>query len=262
MSVPGLPERELPARLDALFDAGHLAEGMRVVIHGTVLEDDLHQAHRVELEARGVEIVADTQRSELTDQDAAAAEVAVFSEAWIDADPDALVVTSSVAAADTVGVDGGEALPFAVVWPQEPDRPPALLITALGASVEAFEPMVTVLGEADLVTLYETGINGVAECVDRFEASSGEEVRISTETEGVANLPAAVFACQAVEAFVVIADAAGAELTRESFAAALAELGPIEITAHSAASGGKPDLADLSPVVARLDPQTQTFVPE
>ncbi len=112
------------------------------------------------------------------------------------------------------------------------------------------------LGYADM---FGQDVLGVRECVERFEAATGETVNLRPEGGEVANITTTVWACQLSEIFDLIATAAGPDLTRASFASALDELGEFSVTALGAGSGGKEDLSDAAPRIVRWDAASNAF---
>ena len=169
-----------------------------------------------------------------------------------------VVMGDLVGAYDTLGFD------IPMLLPEGSDRPPSIVAASLGVSLDPLVHAVSLLTEPEYVDQYTDGLNGVRECVDAFAEVSGEEISLD-EGEGVelTNLAPAAIACQAVELFVAVATAAGAELTTESFGAAAESLGPVTITGVTDGSlgPGKPDVTDSVPVIGFYDPDTDLFDP-
>jgi hypothetical protein len=122
---------------------------------------------------------------------------------------------------------------------------------------------VRIASRESLDDMFDRDVNGVRECVDRFEAASGETVNVGDPDAEVKNLRATIRACQAIELFVTVATAAGPDLTNDNFQAAAETIGDFELTGAAAASLG-PDkfAADDTPLdVRRWDTGTRSFVP-
>ena len=111
--------------------------------------------------------------------------------------------------------------------------------------------------------MYDAGEAGVVECVENYEASSGNTVNVGDPDAVPNNFVATLRACRGVDLFAAIATAAGAELTNESFVAAAESLGGFELTAATAASMEADKVgADDTPAEPLMwDPATLSFVP-
>jgi hypothetical protein len=137
---------------------------------------------------------------------------------------------------------------------------PSLLQTSQGLDLAPFELAVALVEGSSQAAKYENGVDGVRECVDRFEQASGEEVSLD---ESRNNLAPTIVACQVFDVFSQVATAAGPNLTRESFRAAAEDFGPISVTdlAEASLGPGKFHLADSVGVVAEFNPETLQFEP-
>lgn len=105
-------------------------------------------------------------------------------------------------------------------------------------------------GSPTLDELYFAGEAGVAECVENYEARSGNVVNVGVPNADPFNLRPTVRACRAIDLFVAIATAAGPLLTQESFIEAAQTLGSFDMTGSTAASLGEDkSSADQSPLL-------------
>ena len=111
--------------------------------------------------------------------------------------------------------------------------------------------------------MYEDNEAGVVECVENYEASSGNTVNVGDPDAVPNNFVATLRACRGVDLFTAIATAAGPDLTNESFVAAAASLGSFDLTAATEASMEADKVgADDTPAEPLVwDSATLTFVP-
>lgn len=265
-TAPGLtivahPARLVEARVAALVDAGVLAEGAQIALHGADQARDAHERYLAALEAAGIAVVADTvglQTGE--DLTALQAEMQTFTQVWEASGAEAVMASTALnSQAVLIGYNkAGIDLP--ILLPEGTGVNPSLLRDRLGLDLAPLTLATALVGGADQATKYEAGTDGVRECVDAFEAASGEGVALD---ESRNNLGPTIVACQVFDIFVQVAEAAGAELTTESFTAAAEAFGPIEVTdlAEASLGPGKFDLADSVGVVAEFDPETVQFEP-
>ncbi len=260
-----LSTRAVEANLDTLMDAGYLSADMRVAVHGIGTQEDLHQAYLDGLDARGINVVAQTIRTIDNDIAAAEREVDVLAEIWIAENADVVLGSAPESAIDLSGVYHRRGLELPMLLPENSSVTLDLIAETFGTDLSVFEFAVALLRGADDATLYATGQAGVAECVDRFQAATGEVVDVElSDDEGLDNLAPTVAACQAMDIFAAVAESAGPELTTESFAAAAQGLGSFEVTGLLAASLGpdKFDVSDDPAQIARYDAEAVAFVAE
>ncbi|MGI9604101.1 MAG: hypothetical protein ACR2QE_19625 [Acidimicrobiales bacterium] len=253
--------RLVDARIAALIDGGVLAEGSKVALHGTDQARDAHEQYIAALEAAGIEVVADTVGLE-TGQDLLAleAEMQIFTEVWQSSGAEAVMASTALGSQAILIGYNNSGIDLPILLPEDTGVNPSLMQTELGLDLTPFELATALVGGADQATKYETGQDGVRECVDAFETASGEEVALD---ESRNNLGPTVIACQAFDIFTQIAEAAGPELTTESYAAAAEAFGPIEVTdlAEASLAPGKFDLDDSVGVIAEFNPETVQFEP-
>ena len=264
-TAPGLTvvahsERLVEPRVAALVDAGELGEGTKVAVLGADTARDAHALYIETLEAAGVEVVADTVLlADGTDLLALESEMELFAEVWRSRGADAVLASTSLLSQALIVGYNRTGLELPMLLPEGTGVNPSLLRDQQGLDLAPFRYAVA-LGEDNEATKYEKGTDGVRECVDAFQAVSGEEVALD---ESRNNLTPTIVACQTFDIFVSIATAAGPELTTESFAAAAEAFGPIDITGVSEASvgPGKFDLNDSVGVITRFNPETVQFEP-
>jgi hypothetical protein len=105
-----------------------------------------------------------------------------------------------------------------------------------GGTVEEFRRVrvVTAVGGSSLI---EDGHAPSVECRDRWNEARPDEFAPTFAEEGeLQNLGLVMAACSAIDIFETLATAAGPELTREGFAAALGSIGDLELAGQAAAS--------------------------
>ena len=126
-----------------------------------------------------------------------------------------------------------------------------------------------VYAPASLTSIWEAGEPLLTECVDNYdnaqitdEEGNVELVNVTEDPDQPSNFTLVVRACQAVQLFAAIATAAGPNLTNESFVAAAANLGPIDLPGMTAASlvEGKVGVDDTPQVRAVWDADEEEFV--
>ena len=266
LSVQALSSRVAPNNVAALFDSGDLQEGMRVALHGLADDDALHEIYGAELEARGVDVVVSTLRtSPIDDPQAVVAEVEPYAARWVAEDVDAVMASSAPVAEDLLVQYERLGLEMPMLLPEGTDRPTSIITALYGVTSESFDHAVAVLHEHPPIDQFHADVNGVRDCVDAFEAATDEEVELDAAAiaSGRVNFVPTVAACSLVELFALVAEAAGPNLTTESFGEAAAALGPVELTGMTAGSlgPGKPDVRDSPPLVARFDAEFDGFRP-
>ncbi|MYE73173.1 MAG: ABC transporter substrate-binding protein [Acidimicrobiia bacterium] len=117
-------------------------------------------------------------------------------------------------------------------------------------------------GVPTLQDYYNAGEAGVPECVENYEARSGNTVNVNVPNPRPNNLPPTIRSCRGIELFVAIATAAGPVLTQESFIEAARGLGSFDLTGTTSASleDGKYS-ADNAPLVRLFwDSEISEFV--
>ena len=93
------------------------------------------------------------------------------------------------------------------------------------------------IGGTDHKSLYEQGHEATVECVDRWNAANPEEVAVvAVGPDNLNNMEQVVQGCSGPRLFAAIAAAAGADLTHESFTAAIPEIQGLELPGIGTAS--------------------------
>jgi hypothetical protein len=261
ITIVAHPQRLIDARLQALIDGGVLVEGMKAAAVGGVEGEAAHDSYIAALDAAGLDVVADTLvQGDGQDLVALTNEMQTFTEVWQSSGAEVVLATWPLTAqAILIGYNNADIdLPF--VLPEGPGVNPSLLQDVQGLDVSRFA-LATSLAEGDSqAQKYESGADGVRDCVDRFQDASGEEVALD---ESRNNLGPTVVACQVFDIFAAVATAAGVDLTRETYTAAAEAFGPITVTDLSEASLGpdKFDVNDTVGVIAEFNPDTVQFEP-
>lgn len=259
LSVAASGDLPISAGIEAMAAEGAF-DGARVAVHASFDGADLLDAAVGTLSELGVGVVSKTISTDLGgDLVAIRSEMSVFAQRWA-ADGAAVVVTvgdaGNLEAATALG-DAGLDITLASTQPAVD----ATVYENYGADISGLEGAVatSTFGYADM---YEQDLNGVRECVTRFEQASGETVNIRPETGEVANLTTTVWACQLIELFAQIAEAAGADLTNDSFRGAFESAAELRATALTAGSGGpgKSYIDDSPPVIVMWDADARDFV--
>lgn len=259
ISVAAAGDRQIRAGLGAM-EADGVFDGARVAVHSSSESaGQLELAVQV-LDELGVEVASQTLATDQgRDIAASRAEMSVFAQRW-DADGATVVVSvgdiGNLEVATALG-DAGLDMTLASTQPAAE----ASVYENYGADLAGLEGAVSIatLAYADM---YDLGVLGVRECVTRFEEASGEAVNLRPETGEVANLTTTVWACQLTELFAQIAEAAGPDLTNESFLAAFQAASSLSATAVETGSGapGKWYIDDSLPAVAYWDANAGEFV--
>lgn len=261
ISTNPLPERLVEVNIDTLLDSGHLAPGMRVAVHGMATREDLHNLYLQALDSRGVEVVSHTLRTIFGDVVAAEGEVDIFVERWLASGAEAVLGSSPESGLDFVGVYERRGIDLPMFLPENTHVVPSFIRDSFGYSLAPLELAVVLVRDVDPASLYPGNIAGVADCLDRFESASGEDVNIDQTDDGLDNLAPTIAACQVIDIFAAVARAAEPELTTESFAAAAENIGPIEVTGLIAGSlgAGKFDVSDAPAEIGFFDPEALVF---
>lgn len=261
ITIAAHPSRLVGARIEALIDEGALSPGKKVALHGTDAARADHEVYLAALDKAGVDVVVDTiGLADGQDQLALTDEMQGFTENWISSGAEAVISSNAIVSQALLIAYNNSSIDLPMLLPEGTGVPPALLQDQMGLDLSPFELAVALVGGADQATKYETDTDGVGDCVDRFEAASGEEVALD---ESRNNLAPTIAACQVFDIFVQVAAAAGADLTTESFREAAEAFGPIEVTDLGSASLGpdKFDLDDSVGVVGTFDAARVQFVP-
>lgn len=261
ITLPAHAERLIEPRVQTLIDGDVLREGMKVAVVGGTQGADQQALYIEALEAAGLEVVADTLIiGDGNDQLALNEELATLTEVWKSSGAEMIVASAGLVSQGLLLAynQGDIDIPF--VLPQGLTVNPSLLRDNQGLDLAPFE-LATALVEGDTAAAkYEAGVDGVRECVDAFQEASGEEVALD---ESRNNLGVTIVACQVFDVFVPVAEAAGVDLTTESFAAAAESFGEIFVTDIAEASLGpdKFDVSDAVGVIASYNPDTVQFEP-
>jgi hypothetical protein len=261
ITIAAHPSRLVGARIDALIAGGALTPGMKVAVAGTDAARSDHEMYLDALDAAGIEVVVDTVGlNDGQDQLALTAEMQRFTEIWVSSGAEAVVASNAIASQGLLIAYNSSSVDLPMLLPEGTGVPPALLQNQMGLDLSPFELAVALVGGADQATKYDTDTDGVRGCVDRFESASGEAVALD---ESRNNLAPTIVACQVFDIFVQIADAAGPDLTTESFRAAAEAFGPIDVTDLGSASLGpdKFDLDDEVGIVGTFNAERVQFEP-
>lgn len=261
VGVLPLAERRLQTQIDTLLEAGTL-DGAKVALSATPTTLELAQEMQGLLEAEGVEVVSLTQfLSASADQLALDAEMDVNVEKWKSDGANAVVAVPG-AAVPTTGALSRNGWDGVYVITDASGTDPGLL-DGVGYTTDSLVGSVAVVAptEADL---YDAGEAGVPECVTAFEDAYDDdpEVEVRPEDPTTGGIGVIVRACQALDLFKAIAEAAGPDLTNESFDAAADEIGEVAVTGVIAGSLGpdKRDFVDAGAVLFEWDEELQRFV--
>jgi branched-chain amino acid transport system substrate-binding protein len=265
-TAPGITTNAHPARLveqriAALVEGGVLADGMAVAVVGGAAGVPQHEQYIAALESAGLDVVADSiVTGDGQDLLALTQEMSRFTEVWKSSGAEVVVASAALLSqALVIGYNEGN-IELPIVLPEGTGVAPSLLQDQQGLDLAPLALATALVGGDDQPTKYETGADGVRECVDAFEAASDEDVALD---ESRNNLAPTIVACQVFDVFVQVADAVGPALTTEAFAAAVEAFGSIEVTDLVAASlgPGKWDLDDTVGVIAEFDADAVQFQP-
>lgn len=254
------PLRLVESNIGALVEAGVIDDSMSIAVVGSSATEEQHDAYLAALEAAGIAVAAEQLvLGDGQDTVALTAEMGTLAEVWKASGADAVLATSAAVANAMLIAYNNSDIDLPMVLPDGTATEPSLMRDFQGLDLAPFENATSLVGDPDTTTQYTEDLNGVRACVDRFVAATGEEVPLDGESD---NLDPTMFACQVFDVFAQIAEAAGPELTRASFAEALEEIGGLEVTGLSATSLGpeKWDLPDATPVVASYDAALAQFL--
>jgi hypothetical protein len=236
--------------------ADGLIEGQRIHITSQPTDERLVGPVQEELEALGAEVTGDfTTTSDAGDIPALEQEYDVLVERLLADGVDTIFAAGSTGSG-TVGAVERAGADIRVI---------SVSTTAATFVRFGYDPSVVDLrnyAPPTLDAMHAAGINGVPECVDRYEAATGNTVNIGQVDPVPNNFINVVSACQAVELFAAVAEAAGPGLTNDTFIAAAEGLGSVTLTGTSAASLGPNKVgADDTPFVGQVwDADTLAFV--
>jgi stage V sporulation protein SpoVS len=255
-SGPSQP-RSIAGLVGLVADAGRL-EGKTIgALGGNQGTNDLV---RQELEDRGYEVAIDTITAAPSDDEAAdATELDVIVERWradgVDFVFDTVGLDRPLAAVNRAGLDNIE---FATS-----DNSFRASTRFQSGATEAEAARTVIVVEQSPESLLEQGHEPTVECVDRWNAAHPEEQAVLYPEEGdLDNLVRINRACQQIGVLARILEAAGPDLTVESFTAALDDVGSFEgaMAPIASVAGDKWDYLD-SLALYEWDAEEQTFVP-
>ena len=225
-----LPERLDQALVDVVADTGAL-EGKTIAILGNT--DERNQLVTDTLAAHGFEVTDAVITNQPTDDAVAdAAELDVVIERWASMGIDYVLDTTGLdrvlAAANRAG--------FEADWAT--NRGTLLSVSRFeSGATEAEIARTVVVSEPQVEVIYQSGHAPTVECVDRWNANHPEEQAVFFPgPDDLDNLQRIARSCNQAQTFAMIADAAGPDLTAESFAAAVADVGSYELAMQPFAS--------------------------
>ncbi|MEM7140762.1 MAG: ABC transporter substrate-binding protein [Actinomycetota bacterium] len=254
-------DRLVADRVAALLDAGELEVGMKVAVVGGVQGEQGQTNYVNALTDAGVDVVADTLiQGDGNDLTALTAEMQRLTEVWKSSGAAKVLGSAGLVEQSLLIAYNNADIDLPMLLPQGLTVNPSLLRDSQGLDLAPFELATALVAGDTQANKYRNGEDGVAECVDRFQDASGEEVALD---ESRNNLGPTIVACQVLDVFIALATAAGPQLTRDSYRAVAEGFGPIEVTDMSAASlgPGKFDLDDAVGEVARFNTETDQFEP-
>jgi hypothetical protein len=261
IGVLPLAERATDAQLETLIESGRL-DGEKVALSATPTTLELADTMKQILEEAGIEVVAVTNfESPNSDLLALDAEMDVSVERWRTAGATAVVAVPG-ASVPTTGALSRNLWDGLYVITDASGVDLGLLDIG-GYSADALVGAIAVV-PPEPADLYESDQAGVKECVDTFEAAFDDDapVEIRPEDSSTDVLGVIVRACQALELFKVVAEAAGPDLTNDSFAMGADSLGEFTVTGVLAGSlgEGKRDYVDAGSAIYEFDEELQRFV--
>ena len=250
-----LPERLDVALVDVVAETGAL-EGKTIAVLGNT--DERNAVVAEALAANGYEAVDMVVTNQPTDDVVAdAAELDIVIERWASQGVDYVVDTTGLdrplAAANRAG--------FEADWATNRGTVLSLSRFESGAT-EAEIARTVVVQEPQVELIYESGHEPTVACVDRWDELHPEEPAVFFPGEDdVDNLQRIARSCNQAQTFALIAATAGPELTAESFAAALDEVGSYDVAMQPYASltAEKWDAGDLVALYT-WDSEAQDFV--
>jgi hypothetical protein len=225
-----LPERLDEALVNVVADSGAL-EGKTIAILGNT--DERNQLVTETLTAQGYEVTDAVVTNQPTDDAAAdAAELDVVIERWSSMGIDYVLDTTGLdrvlAAANRAG--------FEADWATNRGTLLSLSRFESGAT-EAEIARTVVVSEPQVEVIYDSGDQPTVDCVDRWNANHPEEQAVFFPgEEDLDNLQRIARSCNQAQTFALIAETAGADLTAESFAEAVANVGSYAVAMQPFAS--------------------------
>ncbi|HWM22941.1 MAG TPA: ABC transporter substrate-binding protein, partial [Ilumatobacteraceae bacterium] len=259
-TLPIITSNALPERLDralvsVVADAGEL-EGKTIAVIGNT--EGSNQLIADTLTELGYEAVSQTVTAAPTDDAVAdAAEFDIVVQKWISEGVDFVFDTAGLdrqlAAANRAGFEAT----FAT------STPSILSLSRFDSgATEAEVARTLVVAEPSIELLVDQGHEPTVSCVERWDTNHPEEPAVFFPTEDeLDNLIRIARTCQQIGTFALIAEAAGPDLTTESFAAAVGDVGSFDIAMLPFASLSA-DKWDANDVVTlfRWDSTQQDFI--
>ena len=234
-SVPFIFPGRVPSRTDAAIIAAmeldDAIDGAALAVHGA--DEGRVDSLALELEAGGAaSVVRSVELADEADQTALAAELDRTIERF-KADGVAGVVNLGDNVAFLAAFNrAGYGIP---VWTTSPDVLSEFIYDQ-GATDEEIRNVLLVLSETGS-DLYEASHVPTTDCVDRWNTARPDELALPDPGEDdLSNLGQVVLACAGLDMFDLAASAAGADLTVETFTAALDEIGSFETAGNRVAS--------------------------
>ena len=214
------------------------------------------------LEAGGATISSTTIATEVSDVPSAEAEHDIIVQRIADDDPDLVYSAQSPELTAAALLRAGIDIPMISSEANGEEY--------LNFGVDPSAIQIHVYAQAPLTYIYEQGDPLMEECVENYnnaqitdEDGNVELVNVTNDPSLTRNFDLVARACQAVHLFTLIATAAGPNLTNETFLAAAANLGSIDMPGMTAASvyEGKTGVDDTPMLKAVWDPDEEEFVP-
>ena len=258
--LPIITSNALPERMDVALattvEAAGALEGKTIAVLGNSdARNDLIVSALADL---GYDVASTTVTAVPTDDEAAdAAELDIVIQRWIADGVDFIFDTAGLdrplAAANRAG--------FEADWAS--NRTTILSLSRFDSgATEAEVARTVVVAVPSVEFIYEQGHGPTVACVDRWNQNHPDEQAVfNPQEDDLDNLQRIARSCQQIGTFARIAELAGPDLTTESFAAALAQVGSYEIAELPFASLGA-DKWDANDVVTlfRWDSELQDFV--
>ena len=214
------------------------------------------------LEAGGATISSTTIATEVSDVPSAEAEHDIIAQRIADENPDLVYSAQSPELMAAALLRAGIDIPMISSEANGEEY--------LNFGVDPGAIQIFVYAQAPLKYIYEQGNPLLEECVDNYnnaqitdEDGNVELINVTEDPSLPGNLSILARACQAVHLFTLIATAAGPNLTNETFLAAAANLGSIDMPGMTAASvyEGKTGVDDTPMLKAVWDPDEEEFIP-